>query len=236
MKTFFTRLLFSLTIALLAMGTLGMLNEAAAQETKKRVSLTMEEAIQIALVENLALQNVRLDMDNANAQIKEGWAELYPKLDINASYTRNVRSANPFAGSDAGGLFETLGFINWLSFNEQARTDADAGTEPISINEYFLRQQQGYQNAGIVFESSDNPFSVPNMYMSGLSITQKLFDGRVIYGAYGASKWLKPFNEMAISRQEQKLVDQVKTGWYASLLLKEQVHVLTQSVQRAKRT
>ena len=107
---------------------------------------------------------------------------------------------------------------------------------PISINEYFLRQQQGYQNAGIVFESSDNPFSVPNMYMSGLSITQKLFDGRVIYGAYGASKWLKPFNEMAISRQEQQLVDQVKTGWYASLLLKEQVHVLTQSVQRAKRT
>ena len=66
-----------------------------AQETKKRVSLTMEEAIQIALVENLALQNVRLDMDNANAQIKEGWAELYPKLDINASYTRNVRSAKP---------------------------------------------------------------------------------------------------------------------------------------------
>ena len=41
---------------------------------------------------------------------------------------------------------------------------------------------------------------------------------------------------MAVSRQEQVLIDQVKTAWYATLLLREQEFVLTQSVQRAQRT
>ena len=203
---------------------------------QERLVLTLDEAIQIALVENIALENVKLDRDDTASQVKEGWSELFPKIDVNSSYTRNVRSANPFAGSDAGGLFETLGFINWLSFNEQARTDNDATSIPISIAEYFQRQQQGYENAGIIRSGSDNPFSVPNVYNSGISIVQKLFDGRAIFGAYGASKWLKPFSEQAISLEEQRLINQVKTAWFGILLLKEQENVLQLSVDRSKRT
>lgn len=201
-----------------------------------KLVLTLDEAIVVALVENTALENVRLDQAMTDSQIKEGWAELFPSIDFNSSYTRNVRSANPFAGSDAGGLFETLGFLNWIAFNEQARTDNDAGTDPISIGEYFQRIQQGYDSAGIVRSTSDNPFSVPNVYVNSLSIVQKVFDGRAIFGAYGVSKWLKPFSEYAVTREEHRLINQVKSTWYAILLLKERENVLEQSVARSSRT
>lgn len=214
----------------------GLVPSVHAQDMQAEMVLTLDEAIQIALVENFALKNVRLEREDALSQIKGGWAELFPKIDVNSSYTRNVKSANPFAGSDAGGLFETLGFMNWLAFNEQARTDSDVSSNPITIAEYFNRIQAGYANAGIESSNSDNPFSVPNVYANSLTINQKVFDGRAIMGAYGASKWLKPFNEQAVSREEQKLINQVKTSWFGILLLMEQESVLAQTVERSSRT
>ena len=209
---------------------------AQAQDFGSEVVLTLEEAVQIALIQNLALENARLDVDNGRSQVNEGWAELFPQLDVNSSYTRNVRSANPFAGSQAGGLFQSLGFLDWLAFNEQARTDGDAATDPISAAEYFFRQSQGLAAAGVEQGGSDNPFAVPSVYVSGLSITQKLFDGRVILGAYGASRWLLPFNEAGLQREEQVLVRDVKNAWYAALLAEQQVLVNRQSVERSRRT
>jgi len=227
---------FSISLAILLLTAPSF--EAHAQETSENndVVLTLDEAVQIALVQNLALKNVKLDLENADQLVKEGWSELFPFVELNSSYTRNVRSANPFAGSEAGSFFESLGFIEWLAFNEQARTDSDTGTDPISVEEFFARQALGYQNAGIVRGQSDNLFSVPNVYMTGLSISQKLFDGRIILGAVGASKWLKPFNESAITREQHVLISDVKAAWYSSLLAEEQVRVAEQSVTRSRRT
>lgn len=204
--------------------------------TAGEVVVTLDEAIQIALVKNLNLQYQRLDLDNASALIREGWAELFPQIDISSSFTRNVRSPDPFAGSQASGFFQTLGFIDWLSYNEQARTDSDPASTPISFPEFFQRQSAGLDEAGIVIDSGDNPFSVPSVYRSGLSVTQKLFDGRVIYGAAGAQKWLEPFFASGIDRQEQLLIASVKRAFFLSLLSEEQTRVLQQSVIRADRT
>jgi len=207
-----------------------------AQDADTEIVLTLEEAVQVALIQNLALQNARLEVENVTAQIREGWAELFPKVDANASYTRNIKQANPFAGSQAGGLFQSLGFLDWLAYNEQARTDGSAGTDPISAEEFFFRQAQGLQAAGVTFEDSDNPFAVPSVYVAGLSINQKLIDGRALLGAYGASKWLKPFSQEGARRQEQLVVRDVKNAWYAALLTEEQVAVSRASVERAQRT
>ncbi len=198
--------------------------------------MTIDEAVQIALLSNLSLQSQRLDVDNAKALIKEGWAELYPTMDISSSFTRLVRAPNPFAGSQAGGLFQTLGFIDWLAFNEQARTDGNASSNPISLSDFFLKQQAGLDAAGISLATGDNPFTVPNSYRSTLSVSQKLFDGRVIVGATGAAKWLEPFNSAGVRRQEQLLVNDVKKAFYDVLLARQQTAVLTESVARADQT
>lgn len=199
--------------------------------------MTLDEAIQIALVRNRSIKSARLEIDRAGHQVREGWAELLPQVDLNSQYTRNVRSVNPFAGSEAGGFFNTLGFIDWLAYNEQARTDEDPGSAPISLEEFFDRQAEGRREAGIQAPGGgDNPFSVPNVYRTGLTVTQALFDGRAAFGAIGASKWLVPMNRNAVDRQEQLLVQQVKQAWYGALLATEREKVLEQSVDRADDT
>lgn len=212
--------------------TLSWTQPAAAQD----LVLTLDEAIQIAVVENLALERARLDVETGESQVMEGWAELFPSLDVSSSYSRNFRTANPFAGSQAGGFFQTLGFVDWLAFNEQARTDQDPSSNPISVEQYFLRVQAGQQAAGIEVDNASNPFGVPNQYVAGLSITQKIFDGRVLFGAVGASKWLSPFNEAGLSRQQQLLVNDVRTAFYGSLLAQERYMTGRESVERSKRT
>lgn len=201
------------------------------------IVMTLDEAIQIALVQNRSIKSARLEIDRAGHQVREGWAELMPQVDLSSQYTRNVRSVNPFAGSEAGGFFGTLGFIDWLAYNEQARTDADPVSAPISLEEFFDRQAEGRREAGIQLSGgSDNPFSVPNVYRSGLTVTQAIFDGRAAFGAIGASKWLVPMNRNAVDRQEQLLVRQVKQAWYGALLAMERENVLEQSVDRADDT
>jgi len=200
--------------------------------TTAPVSLTIDEALQIALINNYAIQRARLDVDDARSQIRAGWGELMPQVDVTSSYTRNVRSANPFSGSAAGNIFSSFGFLDWLAFNEEARTDDNADTNPIPAAEFFTRQQEGREAAGVVLDNSSNPFSVPNQYRSGVSLTQKLFDGRAIWGASGASRYLKPFNEYGLQRQEQLLIDQVRQAFYSALLSSERARVVEMSVAR----
>lgn len=200
------------------------------------VTITLDEAVQIALVNNNALRNLRLDAKNARAQVQEGWSELFPQIALSSSFTRNVRQANPFSGSSAGSLFQSFGFIDWLAYNEQARTDGNDATQPISVNEFFARQQAGLDAAGIATSSSDNPFGVPTQYANSISVTQKILDGRAVLGAAGASRWLEPFNRMAVDRQEQVLTDQVRRAFYGALLASEQTRVVGQSVTRAEAT
>lgn len=93
----------------------------AAQSGPQPVGLTLDEAIEIALIRNYMVRTVRLDVDEASALVKEGWGQVFPQVSFNTSYTRNLKTANPFAGSQAGGLFQSLGFLDWLAFNERAQ-------------------------------------------------------------------------------------------------------------------
>ncbi len=200
------------------------------------LTLTLDEAIQIALVQNYAVRSARLNVDNANAQIREAWGQIMPQVSANSSYTRNVRQANPFSGSSAGNLFGSLGFIDWLAFNEQARTDSDPTTNAIAFGDFLARQQQGLDDAGIVIDASDNPFAVPNQFQNTISITQKVFDIRAFWGISGAEKFFQAQQEAGLNRQEQLLIQQVKQAFYGALLAEEQVRVIRASEGRTQVT
>jgi len=200
------------------------------------IVITLDEAVQIALLRNLEIQNTRLDLDMVRSQITEGYSELYPQIDFASNYTRNILQINPFTGSSAGGFFSSLGLVDWLSFNELSRTDGNPDTAPIPVEEFFLRQELGIREAGVQVQRDTNPFAIPNQFRTGLALTQKLFDARVIFGAKGAKKWLPPFTSAGILRQEQLLVDDVKRVYYSTRLVEEEVIVQRQSVARARET
>ena len=64
---------------------------AAGQEipgTRRTVSL--EEALELAVANNRDLVAARLDLEGAEKRVKEAWGSVFPTLDLNMSYTRNL--------------------------------------------------------------------------------------------------------------------------------------------------
>lgn len=196
------------------------------------VALTLDEALQIAYIHSYALRDAQLGLDEANAQVKEAHGRLFPQVDASGSYTRNLKSANPFSGSSAGNLFASLGFLDWLAYNERARTDDDLGTDPLTFDDFIDRQQDGLDRAGIVLEGGDNPFAVPNQFQSGITVSQTIFDVSAFVAVRGASRYLITGRAFGLKRQEQVLIDDVRAAFYQALLAQESVVVARQSVAR----
>ncbi len=207
--------------------------QAASNDAPIRLSL--EEAVEVALVQNYALRSQRLDVDFASAQVREAYAAIYPNVSLNSSYTRTVKAADPFAGSDAGGLFGSLGFVNWLAYNERARTDQSVVTSPISFLAYQDSIAAGYDRSGVTVSQNDNAFLVPNRFDNTIQIEQALFNGSAFAAIKGAQA-LKDVNARGVDRQEQVLAQQVAEQYFDALLAQEQVRVQQASVDRAGNT
>ncbi len=201
------------------------------------ITITLDESIQIALVNNYMLRKGLLDLERAEAQIREAWGSVYPQINASGSYTRNLKTPNPFAGSDAGGLFESFGAVDWLAFNEEARVDDDPNTNPITFDEYLQRQIDGYRDAGITPPgmNGENPFAVDNQFEFGVSITQAIYNG----AAFAAIKGAQQFREMSedqVLADRQQVISEIKNAFYSALLAREQVEVLRSSVERLQTT
>ncbi len=200
------------------------------------ITITLDEALQIAMVNNYLLRRGLLDIQNADAQIREAWGSVYPQVNAGGTYTRNVKSPNPFAGSDAGGLFQAFGAIEWLAFNESARTDGDPTTDPITFDEFLDRQRQGFEDAGVSPpDLDDNPFAIENQFEFGISVTQTIYNGAAFAAIRGARQ-LRKLNEDQVERERQRVANEIKSSFYTALLAQEQADVLGMSVERLRKT
>lgn len=226
----------SLTVLLLSLSVnVNLYGQIEREEIPDEITISVNEAIEIALINNYMLRRGMLDMENADAQIREAWGSVYPQVNASGSYTRNVVSPNPFAGSDAGGLFELFGSLEWLAYNESARTDEDPDTEPLSFDEFMERRNEGLSDAGITPVTDDNPFAVDNQFEFGVSVTQTIYNGAAFAAIRGARQ-LRQINQDQFQRELQTVVDQIKASFYAALLAQEQIKVLRTSVDRLRRT
>lgn len=52
--------------------------------------LSLDGAVRLALRQNRDVQGARFALEEANERVSEAWSNVYPSLDFNASYTRNV--------------------------------------------------------------------------------------------------------------------------------------------------
>lgn len=53
-------------------------------------SLSLDGAVRLAIRQNRDVRAARLALEEANERVSEAWSNVYPSLDLNASYTRNV--------------------------------------------------------------------------------------------------------------------------------------------------
>jgi len=207
---------------------------APASGTDSTLVLTLDDALRVGLERSYGLRGARLNIQTADAQIREAWGQLYPQLSVSGNYTRNLQTANPFAGSDVTGLFAGGNATEWIAFNEQARIEGTG--DPISFEEFQRRRRQGQREAGITpGGGGGNPFGVDNQFSSGLSLRQTLFSQSAFAAVRGARQ-LRNVNQLALDRERQALVDSVRSAFYGALLAQEQARVARQSVERTKET
>jgi outer membrane protein TolC len=75
-------------------------------QAEENRTLTLEQAVTIAMEKNSALQEARLDVERADARVKEAWGYALPSIDISGNYTRALKKpvfflpdfANPGSG------------------------------------------------------------------------------------------------------------------------------------------
>lgn len=199
------------------------------------LSLTVEEAVEVALTQNYALRSGRVTVDNASAQVREAWAGVMPTLSLNSSYTRNIKAANPFSGSEAGSLFGSLGFVDWLAYNERARTDNNLTTTPIEFQAFLDSVSAGFSRAGIEQSSNSNPFAVPNQFQNALTLSQPLYNGAAFAAVKGAER-LRNLSRRGLDRQEQVVANQVRQQYFQAQLAAAQVEVVEQSLARTQQS
>lgn len=198
------------------------------------LELTLREAVRTALEQNHDLQAADLEVRTADAQVREAWGSLYPSLDLTGSYTRNVVTANPFAGSDAATQLGGNGETDWLAFNERRRLDPNA-PPPITFPEFQQRQRDSLAAAGISLGADDNPFGVDNEFQGGLQVTQTLYSKQAFASVRGSQQF-KDVRQFARDRQVQETTNAVVKAFYQALLAAEQARVREQRVSRAERT
>ena len=205
-------------------------------ETDAPTALTVNDAVRVALEKNFDVRRAELDVRNADAQVREAWGQVLPQIDVNAGYTRNVLTANPFAGSDVSTIFGGGNRSDWVAFNEDRRLDGDPTTEPISYDEFLRRQRRSAEQAGInLGGGSDNPFGVDNEFQTGLQITQTLYNGSAFAAISGAEQF-KSVARHARDRQMQIVANEVVEAYYRALLAEERARVVKQRVERTERT
>ena len=196
------------------------------------LTLTLRTAVRTALEQNHDLQLAQYDVREADAQVREAWGNLYPALDLTGGYTRNLQTANPFAGSDAASLLGGGPQTDWLAYNERQRLNDE---QPISFDAFSQRRQQSIEAAGVSLGAGSNPFGVDNEFRTGLQLTQTLYSKQAFASVRGSQQF-KDVSRLARNRQVQTTTNEVVTAFYRALLAQEQAQVRRQRVDRAQTT
>ncbi len=242
-------------VSALSLSSTVLMPEARAQseQTAEVVSMSLAQAVEIALVKSYSVRLARLDRKTADSQIDGAWGSVLPRLDAFTNYRRTIATPNPFAGSSAGGIFSGLNAVDWLLFHENRRQpnnaynfsctvpDQDGSSQTYTqdsadfpLGAYLTCQQSGLAAAG-GGGGSDNPFLVENTLNAGLNLTQTLYSGAA-FAAITAAEKFAALSDAQLAQINQNLVNDVAEAYYAALLAQEAVEVMQKSVERTQQT
>jgi outer membrane protein TolC len=64
------------------------------------ITLSMRDAVEMALSRSLDIQDAYLALEEANERVAEAWSNVMPSIDFSGSYTRNIQPAVSFAPAE----------------------------------------------------------------------------------------------------------------------------------------
>ncbi len=165
------------------------------------LTVSLDEAVDLALKNNATIKNAALDIKYAETQVDEIRAQGLPQINGNAEFTHNLEIATQvlpdfISPSVYGVLFEE-GVL--------PAKDIQIGTFPAQ-------------------------FGVPFSMQAAVGVNQLLFDGTFFLGLKAASEFVN-VSKLSISKDEIDVKEAVKKAYYMALISEENLGQLGQSLK-----
>ena len=193
--------------------TVGLAGEAGSQT----LVLTLEDALKIALSENVSVKVADKEVERAKYARKGSYASLFPQIDGSASYQRTIKKQVMYMDFDMGALAGMA-----PGGDEQA---AAAGLPGQGGSDGSGTAAQA-QAASAASRSTSDGFEVGrwNTFMAGVSASMPLVNAQVWKNLQIAGQDV----ELAVEKARASrlgMVTQVKKAFYTVLLAKEALQV-----------
>ena len=177
---------------------------AQAQET---IRISLEQAIELAMVNHPGFQNAQLDVESAQHRVKEILSAGLPQVNGNAGFTHNV---------------------------EIATTVMPDFITP-SIYQVLLNEEVLDKNKTTVpdITSAEVKFGIPYNLQAGVSLRQLVFDGTYFLGMKAASEFVR-ISELMASMSQVDVKEGVTKAYYMALISTENLGQMEKSLVNLK--
>lgn len=171
------------------------------QEVFQEKALSLEECIQVALKKRPELEISNLDILNAEFQIKEAQSNYYPRVNLNAGYTR---------------------------FNQPLKIEADIDVRSLTKDVNPALEQLGFEPLP-AFIPQDLSIGKRDWFAVNLDLTQPIYTfGRIKEGVNQA-RIGRSLAVTQKEKKRAEIILEVKKGYYQFLAAKEALHLLKET-------
>ena len=213
-----------------------LLLEEAAQ---KPVVINLEQALEIALSENVAVKVADLEIKRAQYAKKGAYAALYPQIDLTGSYQRTIKKqvmymdvdsksmASMMGGGSSSAMSELAGIMQRLSNLETA-----AGITPPPSQPSVPETEAGQTEAASSASGGGIEVGRLNTLNGGVTAAMPIVNAQLWEGLKVSALDV----ELAVEKARASrldMVSQVKNAYFSTLLAKEAFNVYKEVYENA---
>lgn len=191
------------------------------------IDLDLETAVTLALENNVQMKNALEEREKAHLQRKEALATAMPVVSGFMQGSRNLSIAGqPVEFPIPYGVLDAAG--NPVNLLDDSGNPVPFITPDGTVVPGLFLQQTGIQLVPFEFA-----FGNDNMAVYGLSLTQPIFEGRVIAGIRGANVY-DDLAEASLEVTRLTVIEQTEIAFYQALMAQKLLQVMTNSLEVAR--
>ena len=191
-------------------------------------TLDLEQALALALKNNIGIQNAREDLSKAQAQRKEAFSSALPVVSAFGQSSHNFSLASqPLSFPVPFGVIDGAG-------NPVPLLDDGGNPVPYRDANGMVIPGRNLQMTGVQLVPVDLAFGNDNSLVYGLNLTQPLFEGRVIAAIRGANVY-DDLAQAAVDVTRLSVIEQTKKAFYQVLLAEKMTSVMENSLKVMER-
>ncbi|HEX6308491.1 MAG TPA: TolC family protein [Longimicrobiales bacterium] len=191
---------------------------ASGQQVTDSVSLSLMEALRLALERSEEVRVAEQQVELASAQVRTARSSLLPQVNTQLGYTKTLRS-----------VFQGAGF----EIPDSLRFEPDS---TVSVAERISYLERNTPNAAFGALGSlfgNLPFGRENAWTAAASLSQPLFAGGRIVSGVQAAQHAEAAAEASLVETRADMALQVRQTYYGALLAQEAEQIVESSVELA---